>query len=113
MESEIFYKRLGQNLKNLRRSKKMTQEQLGSILGITKSAVVNYETGIRKIPFDILVQIASLFKISVDSLVNQRPTLADILKDKLAETQLNEKQEHLLISFIEIILESSEESWQK
>ncbi|MBQ5659189.1 MAG: helix-turn-helix transcriptional regulator [Peptococcaceae bacterium] len=36
---------IGQNIKNLRLSHDLTQEQLGKILGVNKSAVQKYEAG--------------------------------------------------------------------
>ena len=105
MHTEIFYKNLGQKLKYLRKQSGMTQEQLGMQLGITKSAIVNYETGIRKIPFDLLVKIADQFQITIDSLITKQKTLADLIRSEIGQTELTDHQEKLLISYIEILLE--------
>lgn len=108
MDAEIFYKNLGQKLKHLRKSSGMTQEQLGALLGITKSAMVNYESGIRKIPFDLLVQITKHFNITIDSLIMKQITLADVIQNEIGATALTEQQEALLIQFINTLLGSEE-----
>ena len=104
MNAEIFYKNLGQKLKQLRKLNNLTQEQLGEQLGITKSAIVNYETGIRKIPFDLLVQIAYMFNITVDSMITKQITLADIIQNEIGQKQLTDHQEQLLIKYIQILV---------
>ena len=73
MDEKIFYKNLGQNLKHLRKAKGMTQEQFGSLFGLTKSAIVNYEAGIRKIPIDVLYQMAMFHDVTIDSLISKKP----------------------------------------
>ena len=104
METDLFYKNLGQKLKTLRKSYGLTQAELGEHLDITKSAIVNYETGIRKIPLDLLIKMADFYNISVDTLLLRDKTLEDILSSSLASAKLNDKQESLLVGFIEILL---------
>lgn len=104
MNTEIFYKNLGQKLKKYRKDNGYTQEQLGAKLGITKSAVVNYETGIRKIPFDLLASLCDLYKVRIDDLVTKQTTLNDILENKIGNTPLSEQQERLLINYIDLLI---------
>jgi transcriptional regulator with XRE-family HTH domain len=57
---------------SLRRSAGKSQEELGAILGMTKSGVSSFEKG-KSIPSpENLVKIASLFKVSVDYLLTGR-----------------------------------------
>lgn len=44
----------------------MTQAELSHRIGISKTSVVNYETGTRKIPISIVKQVAGFFEVSVD-----------------------------------------------
>ncbi len=104
METEIFYKNLGQEIKCLRKKRKLTQEQLGHHIGCTKSAIVNYETGIRKIPFDVLVKLSDFYKVSIDYLIKKQKTLADILDSEIGDIKLTEQQEQLLIKYIHVLL---------
>ena len=100
MDTKIFYKNLGQNLKHLRRSCGYTQEQYGSFFDLTKSAIVNYETGIRKIPIDLLHQIALFHNVTIDSLICKKQTIEDIIKSEIGKMQLDQHEEDVLISFI-------------
>lgn len=102
MDEKIFYKNLGQNLKHLRKSKSMTQEQFGSLFGLTKSAIVNYESGIRKIPVDVLYQMAMFHNVSIDSLICKKKTIEEVLKSEIGKMHLNQHEEDVLISFINV-----------
>lgn len=103
MNAETFYKNLGHNLKQLRKAKGMTQEQLGEQIGLTKSAIVNYEAGIRKIPIDVLTQLASFHNVTIDSLTVKPHTIAEIIKSEIGSIELTEHEEDLLINFIKAL----------
>lgn len=59
----------GNILKTQRLRKGMTQAQLAQRLGVTKSVISAYETGIRLPSYDILIHIAKLFNVSTDFLL--------------------------------------------
>lgn len=106
MNTDIFYKKLGENLRLIRKQHNITQEKLGEQLGLTKSAIVNYENGIRKIPFDILVQLTETYQIDIKSLYKQKKTVADVINSEIGKTELTDHQEKLLINYIELLLGS-------
>ncbi|MFQ7473780.1 MAG: helix-turn-helix domain-containing protein [Anaerovoracaceae bacterium] len=60
---------LGKTLKALRLRNGLTQEQLASKLGLTKSVISAYETGLRMPSYDILINIAKIFSVSTDFLL--------------------------------------------
>lgn len=60
---------LGSVLKTLRLKENMTQAQLAQKLGLTKSVISAYETGIRLPSYDILIHIAKLYNVSTDYLL--------------------------------------------
>ena len=47
----------------------MTQMQLARRLGVTKSVISAYETGLRMPSYDILIAISRIFKVSTDYLL--------------------------------------------
>lgn len=102
VDEKIFYRNLGQNLKHLRKAKGLTQEQLGSYFGLTKSAIVNYEAGIRKIPVDVLHQIAMFHNVTIDSMICKKQTIADVLKNEIGKMHLDQNEEDVLISFLQV-----------
>ena len=59
----------GNTLKSLRISKQLTQAQLAQRLGLTKSVISAYETGLRMPSYDILISIAKIFNVSTDFLL--------------------------------------------
>ena len=59
----------GNVLKTLRLKKNMTQAQLAQKLGLTKSVISAYKTGLRLPSYDILIHIAKIFNVSTDYLL--------------------------------------------
>ncbi|MCI8649141.1 MAG: helix-turn-helix transcriptional regulator [Anaerotruncus sp.] len=57
---------LGVRLKKLRRTRNLTQQQLGEMLGISASAVGMYEQGRREPDHEMLAQLCKLFGVSSD-----------------------------------------------
>lgn len=60
----------GNILKTLRLRHHMTQSQLAQKLGVTKSVISAYETGIRMPSYDILIAISRIFNVTTDYLLN-------------------------------------------
>lgn len=63
--------KLGKNIQALRSTFGESQEELGMILGIEKTAISNYEKGIRKPKREVLEEIAKHYMISVEELLNE------------------------------------------
>ena len=59
----------GNVLKTLRLRENMTQAQLAQKLGLTKSVISAYETGLRLPSYDILIHIARIYNVSTDYLL--------------------------------------------
>ncbi len=59
----------GNVLKSLRIQNQLTQAQLAQKLGLTKSVISAYETGIRMPSYDILISISKIFKVTTDYLL--------------------------------------------
>ena len=59
----------GNILKKLRNQEKMTQQQLADRLGVTKSVVSYYELQERYPSPDVLIKLASIFRVSTDYLL--------------------------------------------
>ena len=59
----------GNTLKTLRLRENMTQAQLAQKLGLTKSVISEYETGLRLPSYDVLIHISKIFKVSTDYLL--------------------------------------------
>ena len=60
----------GRHLRELRRSRNLTQKELAESLGIAKSTISMYEKGHHEPNFDTLTKIANFFGAPVGSLVS-------------------------------------------
>lgn len=58
-------------LKELRKSRNMSQEELGSMLGVQKAAVCKYETGRVPLPSEVLVKLCDYFGVTADHLLGE------------------------------------------
>ena len=64
----------GNNLKTLRLQNGLTQAQVAQKLGVTKSVISAYETGLRLPSYDILINISKIFRVSTDYLLGLENT---------------------------------------
>lgn len=59
----------GERIKRLRYEKGLTQEQVAMLLQVNRKAVSHYENNLREPSFDILIQMADLYRVSTDYLL--------------------------------------------
>lgn len=65
----LYINKFGENLKRLRKGRKLTQLDISKIVNTDRSNVANYERGRRLPPIDSLIKIAEFFNVSLDELV--------------------------------------------
>lgn len=58
-------------LKQLRLNKNLRQEQVANLIGVNKSAISTYENNTRQPSFEILVRLATLYRVSTDYLLGR------------------------------------------
>ena len=76
---------IGDKIKELRKSSKLTQEQLAEYFGISSQAVSKWETGMSSPDIDMLPKIASFFNITIDELMDyDRQRIMDEVDDLVA-----------------------------
>ena len=87
----------GDKLRNLRKEAGMTQSDLAKRLNITKSVVSYYELQERTPSPDVLIQLANIFHVTADYLL-------DIEHKKLIDvSDLSEEDMHFLLITIETL----------
>ena len=64
-----IYKEFGKRLADIRQTNNLSQKQLAEKLNIPQSTYAGYETGSRKIPLDLIVELSKIFKISPTILI--------------------------------------------
>lgn len=90
-DKDIFKRRL----KQLRESAGMTQNELGSKLGITRNAISGYESGTREPDIEKLVLLSDVFDCTLDYLTGKSDNKTNkysvaIDKNKLKEINLDD-----------------------
>lgn len=63
------YCNFGEILKNLRKSRNLTQKELGAKVGLSKAVVSKYENGMGYPTYDVLIRIAQYFGVTTDYLL--------------------------------------------
>lgn len=65
-------------LRELRKAQGMTMKQLGAMVGVSESAISQYETGKRNADYKLLLQFAKIFGVSIEYLLTgeESPTFA-------------------------------------
>ena len=58
------------DLKKLRKSKGLTQAELGEMLGVSQRMISFYERAEKNLPLDVMIKLSKIFEMSVDSLIN-------------------------------------------
>jgi len=95
-----------QRLRDLRKSRKITQEELAKILGVERSTVGKYEsTDVIPSP-TILVNIASYFNVTVDFLLGRpEPIVPEVVAfHKNTPGEFTEEEKEEIDNFIQYIL---------
>jgi len=85
----------GNTLKTLRTQHHLTQAQLAERLGLTKSVISAYETGLRMPSYEILITIARIFKVSTDYLLGIEG------KQEIDLSGLTNEEVHALLALIQ------------
>ncbi len=83
-KNKEFYKFLGETIRSLRDKEKMSQEELAKKIGAARESCSNWETGKSSPSIDQLMEIARLFKVPLDRIVDQRINNSLIIVDSSA-----------------------------
>ncbi len=67
---KIFYKKLGERIRVLRDSFKLSQESVAKRLGISRVSLSQIENGERKMTAEELAKLSNIFKIDADILLD-------------------------------------------
>lgn len=87
---------IGENIRDLRIASKITQKDLAKYLNLTVASISAYENGIRMPSYDILIKIASIFRVSTDNLLGfNNSYVIDI-------SGLNAEQRNIIFEIIEL-----------
>ena len=89
---------LGEKIQNLRKRVRLSQEQLGENIGVTRQTISNWELNETQPNTEQLKLLSKTFNISIDELLNN--DIKDILETKVSNT---EKLAGLIIKILKVI----------
>jgi transcriptional regulator with XRE-family HTH domain len=87
--------KFGDNLKNIRKSKKISQEDLADKLGVSRQSISKWETGENYPSMQNIVCLCSIFKCKMNDLVHESFDDIDFMDEdiKMSVVKLNEKEQ--------------------
>ena len=91
--SERIYMTFGEKLRQLRKRKKLTQEQMAELIEIHESHVGRYEKDLSSPTAQVLIRISKLFNVSTDYLLfddRSEPSTSLKISDNELFTQFQE-----------------------
>lgn len=99
VQSELRYDKLGLRIKEIRKQKGLTQEQLAEIVGCNTSHISNIENNHTKVSLNVLLTIANALDTTIDYLIgNQYNDYSSVLDKealRILNTFDNEKKERI------------------
>lgn len=88
----INYKKIGSKIKNFRLRKRLTQETLAELCGLSSSYISYVETGKKKISLSKLEQISECLNFDVDIVDNEKISNKNIFLNRLIDVIKSEFQ---------------------
>ena len=67
-----FYAQVGTRVKRARRARSLTQEQLGTLVGVSQPVISDYELGITCPSLKVFYRISETLHVPADKLLGQR-----------------------------------------
>lgn len=83
--------KIGHRIKECRKAKKMTQQQLAQIIGKTESSIRKYEKGVIETPLSVLKEIANALDVPYINLISD----SDVSIELAEEMIIDKAREHM------------------
>lgn len=111
------YEKFGRNLAAARAALGLSQAGIAKAFGMTQSTYAGYETGTRKVPLSVIIQLSNYFGKSPDELISGKPSnsafstddfaLSDIEKDMIRKFRsLNNSERSMILRMLDIDIPS-------
>lgn len=97
-------------IKDLRKSRHLTQEQLGDIISVTQQNLSKYENDVYEVPLDVIVKVSRFFNVSIEYLLGMTEIKRDLAGQVLVNEALDEYYD-LVESFKMLTAEDRELLW--
>lgn len=97
-------------IKELRKNRHMTQEELGEVISVTQQNLSKYENDVYEIPVDVIIKISRYFNVTMEYLLGVTETKRDIVGQVLVNRTVD-KYYDLVESFKILNDEDKELVW--
>ena len=88
---------IGEKISELRKGKKMTQEQLAEIMHVSSQAVSKWENDLSIPDLPILVQLADYFQVSLDEIVRPQKEQPVRYVDQVTKKSMEQMTLHIYV----------------
>ncbi len=96
-------------LKEIRKTAKLTQNDIANVLGITREAYGMYESGKRQISLKVLDDLAQYYNVSIDYLVGRVDSQKEEMEFLEAYRKLDSRGKQTILSLAKIEMQLSKE----
>lgn len=100
---------ISSRINQLRKSKKYTQKELASLLGVAQTTIANYEQGIRVPDSEKIRKLADIFEVSIDYLMGRDISRTDMVRNMKSDFLVKENIEDIYIKYINCLVKGSKE----
>ncbi len=87
---------IGERIKESRKQKSLTQQELAEKLNVTRSAISNWEVGRNYPDLDLIIQISELFGITLDQLLKEDTTMLQKISTEQRKGVIRNKRIYLI-----------------
>ena len=101
---------LAENLKKIRKENNLSQEQLAEQLGVSRQSVSKWESGQAYPEMDKVLQMAKMFNLNIDDLLNQ--DIKEVNNEKQSKLVINKYIEDFLLFITKTIDMFSSMKWK-
>ncbi|MCT1173118.1 helix-turn-helix domain-containing protein [Lactococcus lactis] len=115
MDDREINKFVGMKIKEFRKNKKLTQQDLADLVGVKNSAISNYEQGTRIPKRDFLFRVANALGVSIDEFfpIQNEETSSTLSEINKISSQLEEPRQKVVLDTAKIQLKEQEEQKSK
>lgn len=107
---------LGKRIRDLRTKYNLTQAELASQVGVSKATITAYEGDMRLPSYDVLIKLANVFRVSIDSLILNRSEYVLDVSD-LNPEQINRVKDYIRYikedELLDILRSSEKINWEE
>ncbi|MBR3243007.1 MAG: helix-turn-helix transcriptional regulator [Parasporobacterium sp.] len=87
---------MGQRLKKMRLERKLSQQQVATLIGVSRNTISAYETDLREPTYSKLIRLARIYRVSVE-------TILGISEEEILHLNgLSKKERDLLKDIVDI-----------